>query len=157
VKSGNGAITLKHNGNNNSFAYVDFMDVASAQACVDAKDVMLKDNIVGPSCTSYTAISDLLHPWCNVYLLSMQATNAPCVTCLCHPPDPAKYCRCFASLAADAWDFAYKAAISRLQFVHCLLPKGQIDLLLCMAAAEHYTQACQLRWRPGRRQVQWQG
>lgn len=46
VKSGNGAITLKHNGNNNSFAYVDFMDVASAQACVDAKDVMLKDNIL---------------------------------------------------------------------------------------------------------------
>lgn len=84
MKSGNGAITLKHNGNNNSFAYVDFMDVASAQACVDAKDVMLKDNIVGPSCTSYSAISDLLHPWCNVYLLSMQATNAPCVTCL--PP-----------------------------------------------------------------------
>ncbi len=72
VKSGNGAITLKHNGNNNSFAYVDFMDVASAQACVDAKDVMLKDNIVGPSCTSDISLSDLLHSSCNVHLLSSQ-------------------------------------------------------------------------------------
>lgn len=42
IKPQNGAITVKHNGNNNSFAYVDFVDVASAQACVEAKDVQLK-------------------------------------------------------------------------------------------------------------------
>ena len=42
IKPQNGAITVKHNGNNNSFAYVDFVDVASAQACVDAKNVELK-------------------------------------------------------------------------------------------------------------------
>lgn len=41
IKPQNGAITVKHNGNNNSFAYVDFVDVASAQACVEAKDVQL--------------------------------------------------------------------------------------------------------------------
>ena len=73
VKSGNGAITLKHNGNNNSFAYVDFMDVASAQACVDAKDVMLKDNIVGPSCTSNCSLSEWLQSSYKVYLLSTPA------------------------------------------------------------------------------------
>ncbi len=50
VRPGTGSITLKHNGGNNSFAYVDFMDVASAQACVDAKDVMLKDNTVCLMC-----------------------------------------------------------------------------------------------------------
>ena len=42
IKPQNGAITVKHNGNNNSFAYVDFVEVASAQACVEAKDVQLK-------------------------------------------------------------------------------------------------------------------
>ena len=46
IKPQNGAITVKHNGNNNSFAYVDFVDVASAQACVDAKDVQLNGTTV---------------------------------------------------------------------------------------------------------------
>lgn len=46
IKPQNGAITVKHNGNNNSFAYVDFVDVASAQACVEAKDVQLNGTTV---------------------------------------------------------------------------------------------------------------
>ena len=72
VKAGNGAITLKHNGSNNSFAYVDFMDVASAQACVDAKDVMLKDSIV---CTVQRAFNTInCMPCC--YILA----SRPCYT-----------------------------------------------------------------------------
>ena len=67
VRSGNGAITLKHNGGNNSFAYVDFMDIASAQACVDAKDVMLKDNIVR---SLFSACADM-------------CASAPALCCIC--------------------------------------------------------------------------
>lgn len=90
MKSGNGAITLKHNGGNNSFAYVDFMDVASAQACVDAKDVMLKDNIVSPLCTFDSSSSDLLHSSCTVHLLSTPAAklSASHTYPVCHMPVP---------------------------------------------------------------------
>ena len=53
IKPQNGAITVKHNGNNNSFAYVDFVDVASAQACVEAKDVQLNGvTVCSDSCLS---------------------------------------------------------------------------------------------------------
>lgn len=72
VKSGNGAITLKHNGGNNSFAYVDFMDVASAQACVDAKDVMLKDSIV---CTVECGLNIInCMPCCHTLALLQERT-----------------------------------------------------------------------------------
>lgn len=51
VKSGSGSVTLKKSGNGKApFAYVDFVDAASAQAAVEASTVQLRDVDVSFSC-----------------------------------------------------------------------------------------------------------
>ena len=77
IKPQNGAITVKHNGNNNSFAYVDFVDVASAQACVEAKDVQLNGVTV-----SFWLITGIKGPNVAVHLLCMYS-------CILIPPHKA--------------------------------------------------------------------
>lgn len=92
IKPQNGAITVKHNGNNNSFAYVDFVDVASAQSCVEAKDLQLNGVTVcfwllpgncfclqlvwlhPPCCIAYTPVY--------MHLDIMVATFVGCCLCL---------------------------------------------------------------------------
>lgn len=88
IKPQNGAITVKHNGNNNSFAYVDFVDVASAQACVEAKDVQLNGVTVSILSPHWDQVAKgmVLTPLCMhscTCVNSYKATPSPLCVCCC--------------------------------------------------------------------------